>query len=267
MSTNITGRQIKDGTIKNADVASDAAIALSKLDSTVASKTYVDTSVASVTPPPTGVMTMFAGSSAPVGWVMCDGSAISRSTYSALFTVIGTTWGAGDGSTTFNVPDMRCRSPIGAGTKSGLTTRALATNYGVDDSALTGAHVPVHIHPIGGNTGNQTVDHTHGVGSLVAATESAHTHGTTNASNFIVSSSSGLGAGATAAAGTGAATWGQTTATAAGSAHTHSLSGTTATNSPSTTHAHSLPANTGNNTSGSATILHPVAAINFIIKT
>jgi len=55
----------------------------------------------------TGMVVPFALSSAPIGWLACDGSAVSRSTYSKLFTSIGTTFGVGDGSTTFNVPDLR----------------------------------------------------------------------------------------------------------------------------------------------------------------
>jgi microcystin-dependent protein len=58
----------------------------------------------------------YAGSSVPDGWLECDGSAVSRTTYADLFTAIGTTWGAGDGSTTFNLPDMRDKVPIGSGT-------------------------------------------------------------------------------------------------------------------------------------------------------
>ena len=76
---------------------------------------------------PTAVMFPFAGSSAPAGFVLCDGSAISRSTYAALYAIIGTVFGAGDGSTTFNVPDMRGSMPIGAGQKSG--TMAPTTSY------------------------------------------------------------------------------------------------------------------------------------------
>tara|TARA_B100001939_G_scaffold344884_1_gene360349 strand:- start:380 stop:1060 length:681 start_codon:yes stop_codon:yes gene_type:complete len=53
-----------------------------------------------------GMVASFCMSSVPTGWLACDGSAISRSTYSALFTAIGTTWGAGDGSSTFNLPDL-----------------------------------------------------------------------------------------------------------------------------------------------------------------
>ena len=62
-----------------------------------------------------GSMTIFAGSVVPNGYLLCDGQAVSRSEYSKLFEVIGTTWGAGDGSTTFNVPDMREVAPVGVG--------------------------------------------------------------------------------------------------------------------------------------------------------
>lgn len=76
----------------------------------------------------------YAGSSIPTGWLECDGSAVSRTTYADLFTAIGTTWGAGNGSTTFNLPDMRNRSPIGAGTGTVTETIAAAS---VDTSADT----------------------------------------------------------------------------------------------------------------------------------
>lgn len=56
---------------------------------------------------PAGMIQAFAGSSAPTGWLKCNGAAVSRTTYSALFAQISTTYGSGDGSTTFNVPDLR----------------------------------------------------------------------------------------------------------------------------------------------------------------
>lgn len=65
---------------------------------------------------PTGGIIMFGGATAPEGWLLCDGSAVSRSSYSALFAIISTTYGAGDSSTTFNLPDMRGVFPKGAGT-------------------------------------------------------------------------------------------------------------------------------------------------------
>jgi hypothetical protein len=82
---------------------------------------------------PTGSVISFAGSTAPSGWLLCDGSAVSRSTYSALFSVVGTTYGVGDGSTTFNVPDLMGRMPMGAGSGSGLTGRDLGTKGGYED--------------------------------------------------------------------------------------------------------------------------------------
>ena len=64
----------------------------------------------------TGFIQMFAGSTAPTGWLLCDGSAVSRTTYADLYAVIGTTYGSGNGSTTFNLPDLRGR--VGVGYKS-----------------------------------------------------------------------------------------------------------------------------------------------------
>jgi microcystin-dependent protein len=62
---------------------------------------------------PTGSMQMFGGTTAPAGWLICDGSAVSRTTYADLFAVTNIAYGSGDGSTTFNLPDMRGRMPIG----------------------------------------------------------------------------------------------------------------------------------------------------------
>lgn len=62
---------------------------------------------------PVGVISLFSGTTAPNGWLICDGSAVSRTTYANLFSVIGTTYGTGDGSTTFNIPDLQGRVPVG----------------------------------------------------------------------------------------------------------------------------------------------------------
>lgn len=62
-----------------------------------------------------GEIIAYAGSNEPLGWLKCDGRAVSRTTYSALFDVIGTTYGSGDGSTTFNLPNFVDRFPVGAG--------------------------------------------------------------------------------------------------------------------------------------------------------
>lgn len=68
---------------------------------------------------PSGVTTMFAGPTAPTGWKLCDGTAISRTTFAALFAIIGTTYGTGDGSTTFNLPNFKGKAPFGTDAAQG----------------------------------------------------------------------------------------------------------------------------------------------------
>lgn len=66
-------------------------------------------------PAPVGFIGLWGEDTLPSGWLLCNGAAVSRSTYAKLFTRIGTKYGAGDGSTTFNLPDFRDRYPIGTG--------------------------------------------------------------------------------------------------------------------------------------------------------
>lgn len=95
---------------------------------------------------PSGTVLPYAGSAAPAGFLLCNGQAVSRTTYSGLFSVIGTTYGAGDGSTTFNLPDARGRTAIGAGAGSGLTNRVLAATGGAETHTLTQAETPLKSH-------------------------------------------------------------------------------------------------------------------------
>jgi microcystin-dependent protein len=97
---------------------------------------------------PSGSILMFAGSTAPANWLLCDGTAVSRATYNKLFQAIGTTWGAGNGTTTFNLPDMRGAAPAGVGASTGYTqneTLALGTKYN--------DQIQEHIHDITGGGG------------------------------------------------------------------------------------------------------------------
>jgi microcystin-dependent protein len=95
---------------------------------------------------PTGVIEMFAGSTAPDGWLICNGSTVSRSVYQSLFKVIGTTYGAGNSNTTFTLPDMRGRCPMGVGSGPSLTTRALAATAGAETATLAITNLPSHTH-------------------------------------------------------------------------------------------------------------------------
>jgi Microcystin-dependent protein len=97
---------------------------------------------------PAGVVDMFAGSTAPSGYLLCDGSAVSRSTYSKLFTAIGTTYGSGDGSTTFNLPNLKGKVAVGLNSAD-TSFDALGETGGEKAHTLTVAEMPDHNHGLG----------------------------------------------------------------------------------------------------------------------
>jgi microcystin-dependent protein len=94
---------------------------------------------------PTGAVTAFAGATAPSGWLLCDGAEISRTTYATLFATIGTAYGAGNGSSTFNVPNMKGRVPVGRdATQTEFDT--LGEAGGAKTHTLTEVEMPSHTH-------------------------------------------------------------------------------------------------------------------------
>jgi microcystin-dependent protein len=92
---------------------------------------------------PAGMVSMFGNSTVPTGWLQCNGAAVSRTTYSDLFANIGTTFGVGDGSTTFNLPELRGEFIRGwdnsRGVDSGRTFGSLQYATGMDEQALQDA--------------------------------------------------------------------------------------------------------------------------------
>jgi microcystin-dependent protein len=90
---------------------------------------------------PPGLVMPYGGVAAPTGWLVCDGSAISRTTYGLLFAAIGTTYGPGDGSTTFNVPDLRGRVPAGYAASGGHPD---VSTLGNNDGIAAGFRRPKH---------------------------------------------------------------------------------------------------------------------------
>jgi microcystin-dependent protein len=97
----------------------------------------------------TGDLKMAAYSTPDPGWLLCNGAAVSRTTYGELFRKIGTSYGVGDGSTTFNLPDALGRAPIGAGTGTGLTARTLGQTPGVETVTLTANESGIRDHQHG----------------------------------------------------------------------------------------------------------------------
>jgi microcystin-dependent protein len=113
---------------------------------------------------PAGVVLPFAGSTAPTGWLLCFGQAVSRTTFASLFAALGTTYGAGDGSTTFALPDLRGR--VGAGKDdmggtaasrltsggSGVAGATLGASGGAQTHTLTNGQLPTSAIGTGGST-------------------------------------------------------------------------------------------------------------------
>lgn len=122
---------------------------------------------------PAGTVLDFAGGTVPVGFLACNGAAVSRTTYADLFNAIGTTWGVGDGSTTFNLPDTQCKTSIGSGTYldpvAGSTTRSVGQGQNVENAIGAATHIL---------TEAQMPSHRH--------TQTAHTHTTVGPSAFLL---------------------------------------------------------------------------------
>ena len=102
-----------------------------------------------------GEIRMFAGSYAPTGWHLCDGSVLPIQNNELLYTLLGKSYG-GDGTTTFGIPDLRGRLPIGQGTGQGLTARPLAQTGGASTVTLTTVQIPGHTHTLMASTALST---------------------------------------------------------------------------------------------------------------
>jgi microcystin-dependent protein len=187
---------------------------------------------------PTGTILPYAVSSAPSGYLLCDGTAISRTTYSSLFSIIGTTFGSGDGTTTFNVPDMRGKMPFGAS-----PSYSFASTSGSASATLSIANMPSHTHT--GTTDAGGV-HNHSI------TDPGHTHTQTTINDDF--NNSGENPPGFTADSAGSRTWSNIST---------NTTGITINNSGS--HTHTFTTNsTGSGSSFS--ILNPYLAISFIIK-
>lgn len=120
-----------------------------------------------------GMIFDYAGSTAPTGYLLCYGQAVSRVTYAATFAVVGTAFGAGDGSTTFNLPDCRGRVAAGKDDMGGSSANRLTNQTGGLDGDTLGATGGSETHTL---TEAQLPAHTHGAGTLTTTTNGAHTH-------------------------------------------------------------------------------------------
>tara|TARA_B100001093_G_C26711790_1_gene963751 strand:- start:435 stop:1226 length:792 start_codon:yes stop_codon:yes gene_type:complete len=150
--------KVKDAGISAVKLATDSVITAKIQDGAVTSAKLNASAISTLMP--TASLMPFAGSSAPTGYLLCDGAAISRSTYSTLFGIVGTTYGVGDGSSTFNIPDLRGRVIAGqddmggasanrlTGLTGGVDGDALGGTGGDEKHTLTTSEIPTHAHDI-----------------------------------------------------------------------------------------------------------------------
>lgn len=152
----ITGNAAVSGTqtVSGAATLSSTAhiVGAATLDSTLAvtgatTLTGNTTVVGTFNRPPTGTITWFASATPPAEWLTCDGSAVSRTTYAALFAVTGTTFGTGDGSTTFNLPNQARNTIVGKGGSGSATlANTVGATGGEETHTLTTPEIPAHTH-------------------------------------------------------------------------------------------------------------------------
>lgn len=127
-----------EGAYTQQQILADSTKALFGLDSNAVPNDAFDRLARA--PIPVGTICWYAKDDIPSGYLKCDGSAISRSNYSALFTVIGTVFGTGDGSTTFNIPDLRAKFIRGSGTNGNYSATFGQTQAGTQISHEVGTY-------------------------------------------------------------------------------------------------------------------------------
>ena len=249
---------------------------------------------------PIGTILIYSGKTIPTGYLECNGQAVSRTTYSKLFAVIGTTYGSGDGSTTFNLPNLSGRVALGKGTGTDSNSTSKTFNQGSKGGeythALTVAELPSHTHTYTGSA-NTVGNNSSSIkatfnGSSVTVTDlqskNYHTHNVVppSSGDFVVNTSSMQGNGwACVAMGLsswdflykdgfritiGAAHWfaGVYGFTSAGShSHNFTFNGSVSINY---THKHSIPSLKGSNTATGSGSKHnniqPYLSVPYIIK-
>ena len=176
--------QIADDAVGSAQIADDAVGSAQIADNAVGTAQIADSAVtaaklSSDAAFSAGMVMPFAGTSAPTGWLLAYGQAVSRTTYADLFTAISTTYGSGDGSTTFNLPDLRGRTIAGqddmggssanrlTNQSGGLNGDTLGATGGAETHTLTTSQMPSHSHTLGSNAKISTTFGTSGANTAV----------------------------------------------------------------------------------------------------
>lgn len=137
---------------------------------------------------PAGTVVAYAGTVIPTGWLQCDGTEVSRTTYSALWNALGTTssaWGQGNGVTTFNVPNMSSKLPYGGTSAAAVPTVTISANTDHNHTANSGNQSAAHSHTISSNSGNQSAAHSHNISSNAGNVSADHSHNWGNNTGYV----------------------------------------------------------------------------------
>ena len=217
---------------------------------------------------PTGTLIDYAGIAAPVGFLACNGIPVSRVTYETLFNAIGIRWGAGDGSSTFNLPDLRGRFAFGSdgsravgdlgGSESVMLSEGQLPTHSHDDGSLSASSGGSHSHPSAGS-------HAHGAGSYVTDSEPDHSH--------TIETRSGAQAGQPTYVADRQLSPTDSASTDPAGAHSHTISGSSASGGSHShgsagSHSHTVSGSTGSTGSNqSHPNMPPFAAVLVCIKT
>ncbi len=212
---------------------------------------------------PTATIVPWSSASVPTGFLECDGAAVSRTTYSALFAIVSTTYGAGDGSSTFNVPNLADNVAMGkSGTKAlastgGANTVAVTAAGSVSSSTNTSTNTSTNIN-VTGNVGGST-----GNASLSSGQLASHSHSVEKVTNRY---GNGSGINATAYGQNGSQNTGNQ---GSGGSHSHNMSATFSGsgNASSSSSSSSTTNSTFSGTAVNPSVLQPYLTLIYIIKT
>lgn len=204
-------------------------------------------------------------------WLICDGAAISREDYFRLFNEIGTTWGSGNGSTTFNKPDLRGVVLAGKDNMGGVSAgrltggNVLGASLGNQNVTLTTTQLPGHTHTV--SHSHTMPNHSHSV-SGTAASNGAHTHALRNGSWYLnyfpVIYTYNFGSGSDGYGPNGSSNSTSLAALSNG-AHTHTVSGTAASTDPGNTNT-SNPTTSSTGNGAAFSIVQPSKVVNFLVR-